>query len=48
VAGWDVVPFLARGSTHTAEWSRASAAEPGISVRLPTTACTELIPVDGL
>jgi transposase len=46
--GWNVVPFLDRGSPHTAKASRALAAELGAELRFLPTACPELNPVEGL
>jgi hypothetical protein len=46
--GWNLVPFLDRGSPHTAQASRALARRLGIGVRLLPTACPELNPLEGL
>lgn len=46
--GWRLVLFLDRGSPHTANRSRALAAELGIELRFLPTACPELNPVEGL
>ncbi len=46
--GWNLVPFVDRGSPHTARASRALARRLGIEVRLLPTACPELNPVEGL
>ena len=46
--GWHMVLFPDRGSPHTAEASRALAADLGVGLRFLPTACPERTPVGGL